>query len=293
MSETKPPSASEELGKQLKQSLTSERPKPWKIVLGVLAICTALLGLLGWWFYPRPRLEPLQVVAMDVLAGMEGPVTLRAVLVAPPDEETPRSLAGHPVLFQDPPPLLPQPGVKLHEVRTVSKDAGVVLTEWPAPKTPIGEVLVKQLDPEGRPALDHARIFLIPRDGKLLLVDVDAFLVKGVADEQATEFLAKCAEEGWHIAYAAIGAATVQDYRSTRAELMRTPKLPRAPVLGRISFATQTDDAARQDLLKSLPDAKGDRLALVRTNAAAALARAAGWRAIVVDLDKWKDVSTK
>src|ERR1700686_978512 len=116
MSDQKPPSPkSDELAKQLKDSLAQRRPRTWKPVLAALAASVLLLALLAWWRYPRPKPGPLQVMALDVVCNSEETPHARAQLFAGPDDKTLRGLSGQTIVFHEQ-PLLLKPGEKPREI---------------------------------------------------------------------------------------------------------------------------------------------------------------------------------
>jgi hypothetical protein len=302
MSDTKPSAAAaEKLAKELKATLAKRRPKPWKTVLATLAVCTLLLAALAWWFYPRPKLDPLQVVALDAVVAPGERLTVHAQLYPPTEEKPPRQMSGYTVVFSEPPPLL-QPVGKTHEVVKESDDDGQAATEWLAPKTDIAEFRTHHIDlVNSTKAIDHARIFVVPKDAPILLVDIDETLLAKEVDPEAIKTLKRAVDEGWRIAYLAVTSVNPQDYRKVRDWTISQSALPRGPVLGRLPLAyTQTSERARRELLKSLRDQfTGNLVTIVKSVDAAAVSKEAGMPtyqmsaepiAGVVGIESWKDV---
>jgi len=305
MSETKPPSAAaEKMAKELKGTLVQRRPRPWRAVLITLAICTLLLAALSWWFYPGPKLEPLQIVAMDEICSPDEKLSVRAQLYVVVPEETPRRMGGHTIVFLEPPPLL-QPAGKTLEVIRTSDDQGQASSDWPVPKSPFAEFRVRHIDiAKGAQSIDHARVFVCAKDAPLFLVDVDETLKADALDADAAKTLARAAEEGWQIGYLSVVGDKAVDYRKTRDWTIAQAKLPRGPVLGRAEFAgTQASEGARRELLKSLRTRfTGNIVAIVKSADAALASKEAGLPTFqlgaepiagVVGVASWVDVPVR
>lgn len=268
MSEPKPPSAkSEQLSKQLKESLAARRPKTWKIVLAALVIATLLLLLFAWWMYPRPRPSPLQIVALDAIVTPDEAIKVQAQLIDPGEEKKRSTLGGFTVNFLEP----QLPGQKIDvEPRTSKSDAnGRAVVDWPTPKTPVGEFFVRSFDEEGKPgASDSGRIFVAAAKTPILLVDADEPL-----DDKAAETLSKGTQEGWRVVYLLFAAADANDFRKARGGLLKQMKLPPGPAFGPL----------HADAVKSIRGRfTGTMLAVVKSSDAAQTAKDAGINTILI-----------
>src|ERR1700704_4641033 len=126
MSDPKPPDV---LAKQLKDSLARRRWQPWKLVLATMAGGIVLMALLAWWLYPRPRLAPLQIIALDIVCTAGETPRARAQLLTPPEEKEPRELSGHAIVFHEQ-RLMPKPNEKPREIVVKSDAHGQASVEW-------------------------------------------------------------------------------------------------------------------------------------------------------------------
>jgi hypothetical protein len=270
MAESKPERA-EALAKQLQQSLAQRRPRPWNLVLTVLAICSLMLAGLAYWLYPRARPATLEILALDdVFTPDETPIA-HAQLFAPPDEDSTRWLSGHKIIFQE--QLVPwPPGEKPRERAEKSDEEGQASVEWAAGKMELLEFSARYISTEPRPknVNDGGRLFVWPKNAPLLIVDADETLIAEKLDEQAALTLTKAAAEGWRIVYLTPAPTQAHAWRIARNWIQRQAKLPIGPVLGRREFPSEEPTgAARRALLQSLRKFDGPQFAVVKSPDAA------------------------
>lgn len=261
------------LAQQLKDSLAQRRLRPWKIVLGTLAVSVLLLGLLAWWMYPKPKPPPLQVMAFDVVCTTDEVPEVRAQLHGPPDDDQPRRMSGWKVIFRE--PLLPPPpkGAAPREIEALSDEHGQASLEWPLHEPKSTQYSVLHVDPDlGKGSLvDVGHVFVWPKDAPLLIVDADETLIAKEVDADASATLTKAAKEGWRIVYLAPAATNAHDFRKARRWLTENQaKLPPGPILGRKHYPLEEPiEEARADLLKRLQGKfTGKMLAVVKRPAA-------------------------
>lgn len=298
----------EALAKELKQTLAKRRPRPWKPVLAALLLSSLTLAGLVWWLYPRAYPETLEIVALDGVFTVDETPIATAQLFAPPADEGTRSLGGHKILFATP-PLLMQGAAKPREMIEISDAHGRASVPWSEParvslradegermgvKEEFVEFTARYLSTEPRPknVNDGGRLFIWPKNVRVLLVDADETLIADKLDDKAAAALTKSAADGWRIIYLTPAAATAYDWRIARGWIARQANLPIGPVLGRRQFPS--DDAvgpARQALLQSLPKFDGPKVAVVKSADAERACREAGVRAIVIGNGVgWADV---
>jgi hypothetical protein len=290
------PERAEALAKQLQQSLAQRRPRPWKLVLAVLVFCSLTLAGLAYWLYPRARLATLEIVALDdVFTSDEKPIA-QAQIFAPPEDEGMRRLTGHTIVFHEQLVLRP-PGENPRESKDRSDAEGRASVDWPATKAELIEFSARYLSTEARPknVNDGGRLFVWPKNAKLLVVDADETLIAEKLDEQAALTLKKAAEEGWRIVYLTPSATQAHDWRIARGWIQRQPKLPIGPVLGRRRFPSDEPiGEARRALLQLLRKFDGPQLAVVKSPDAALLCKELGMSAVQLGKDAaWSDVLAK
>jgi hypothetical protein len=298
MSEPKPPSPNAEvLARQLKESLARRRPQPWKPVLVVLALSTMVLAGLAYWLYPRPRPAPLQVMALDVICTSEETASVRARLLRPADDPVERSLQGHTLVFSSARLALAKANDDPVEIIVKSDEHGTASAEWPMAKNAVADYLVHYVDRDKQiNQRDPGRVFVWPRDARLLIVDADATFDGSTVDPQASASLLALAREKWHIVYLALATTQAHEFRKTRGWIgANRGKLPVGPVLGRPHFAdtelpADTRRAALDWLKQRFP---GSHVAIAKNASAAQIAKDAGLRAIHVGpapATAWKHV---
>jgi hypothetical protein len=273
----------DKLADQLKQSLARRRPRPWKLVLGAMAVSIALLLLLAWWMYPRTPLTPLQILALDAVVPADGELQVHAQLVLPTDEPA-RSLHGRTLHFMG--PQMPGKGADPAKQFTAKSDArGHAVVDWPRPEPPLGEFLVKSMNDSEKPSPpDAGRIFVWPRDAPILLVDVDETLNVAEPEKEALATLRKAEENGWRIVYLSMAGPDPREFRKTHLAVQRPSALPKGPIVGRFHVAeTENHGAVRRQLLESFRSRfKGSMQAVVKTSASAAICREVGLRTILI-----------
>ena len=286
MSDSKPAAPkADALAKDLKAALAQRRPRPWKTILAALALSAITLGVFAWAVYPRPAPAPLQVLALDALVTTHEDLQVTAQLHALPSDGAPRSLRKHKIVFHEPPAPFQQAD-KPRESAASSDERGQAAVDWPMPKESIAVFQATYVDPAAKPAkhTDHARIFVQPARTPVLLVDADETLDSDAVNEKAAAKLSKAAQDGWQIVYLALAAATPSEFRAARDRLMRQPKLPRGPILGRFHVPNvETSESARRELLQSIKTRfKGPQQALVGSTAAAQVSKEAGVSTILI-----------
>ena len=281
MTDPKPPTPhAEALAKQLQESLAKRRPRTWKPVLALLAGCTLFLALFAWWMYPRPAMPLLQIIALDsVFTPDETPIA-RVQLFPSPEVEKPRHLSGQSVWFQGSQFL--QAGMKSAELVVKSDEKGQATAELSIePNQAMAEFLARHFDASRRLQMsptENGRVFVWPKEAKLLIVDVDATLMAKPLDAKAAEVLQPAAEKGWRIVYLAVTGARAEDLRQSREWLETQPSLPIGPVLGRGNYPSDDAmDQARRDVLKSLHSRfTGSKAVIVQSAEAAQVCRGIG-----------------
>jgi hypothetical protein len=307
MSEPKPPKPpADELAQQLKSSLAKRRPRTWMPVTAAIVLCSALLGGLVWWMYPRVPTQPLQLMAFDGVCTPDEAPTARAQLLASKAEEPAPRLSGFEMKFHEP-SLVPQANAKPRQVFARSDEKGQASVEWPVGDAAVTEFFVQYIDTQRRrvSAAERGRLFVWPKDAPVLLVDADETLLAAALDDKAQATLSKAEEESWHVIYLALAGANAHDFRQARSWLENQVKLPKGPVLGRLLYpAAGTLDSARRDVLKQMKSRfSGPLLAVVKTAEAAQACRDLGLQTVLIgDADAparvlrvatWADVPIK
>jgi hypothetical protein len=295
MSDTKPPTPkADALAKHLKDSLAQRRPRPWKLVLAALFGSTLILVLLAWSLYPRPKMPPLQIIALDTIATPDETPVARAQLLVPPDESGPRRLGGHTIVFHEQ-RLVLKPNEKPREIVVKSDERGQASVDWPG----LAEFLVLHIDAEQRRGSLHGRgrIFVWPKDAPLLIVDADETLIADELDAKASETLTKAAEDGWRVVYLALTSTQAHEFRKARGWLEKAT-LPPGPVLARRHFSDEeTLPQVRRDALKQLKERfHGPMIAVVKTVESAQVCKETDLRTILIggtEAPTWAEVSIK
>ncbi|MSQ93147.1 MAG: hypothetical protein EXR98_01175 [Gemmataceae bacterium] len=272
------------LARQLKDSLAKRRPRPWLPVLAILTGSVLILVFLAYWYYPRPPLTPLQIMALDVVGTTDEVPQVRAQLLTPLEEKTPRPLNGFGIIFHR--PLTQKANDKPIEIVTKSDARGQAAADWPKPSTATADFSVNHVDPANRHVdSDLGRIFIWPKDAPILIVDAAETLGAEEVDEQASATLRRAAKEDWHIVYVALGSEQPQEFRAARIWIARNQaKLPIGPVLGRPHIAEEESAAqARRAILQSLKERfQGPMVAVVKNEVSAQISKDAGVRTIMI-----------
>jgi hypothetical protein len=265
------PQRADALTRQLKDTLSHRRLRPWKPVLALIGVCTLVMAGMIYWLYPRTRPGSLEIVAFDGLFTADESPTAEAQMFPSDEEEGTSRLRGNAVVFQD-------------KHKTVTDEHGRASIEW-STKEEASDFFVRYISTDPRPANvnDAARIFVWPKDAKLLIVDAEETLVGDKLDEQAAAALSKASADGWRIVYLTSASNKPAAWRSARAWIVNNPQLPTGPVLGRRPLPSDAPtSAARRDLLQGLRKFKGKRIAVVKTPDAALQCKEFGIDAILV-----------
>jgi hypothetical protein len=262
-------------------------------VLLVVLFFVGPLAILVWWLATTPEVPPLDVVAFDQVAVPGEPIVVRAQLI--PDDETsstPR-LSGLTLHFVD-----PNPGRGDKSINVLSDARGVGHCDWILPgNEAMAEVEVRYID-TGRKqgAQSRARLFVLPRAAKILLVDVET-LTDAVVEEfwqredlgaqpvlaEAAATLRLAADKGWQVIYLATGPAHPFGYRrlrdfwiARRVSDNAESEIPGGPVLARPDYDCEVA-AAQRDITAYLRQRfQGPLLAIARRPEASAALRQAG-----------------
>ena len=276
------------LAKELKASLAQRRPKTWKPVLALIVVFSLILAGLSYWLYPRPRTPPFLILALDgVFTPDETPVA-RGQLVAPDPEAPAPRLSRHAIVFGD----QPEPAR--------SDDKGQAVIDWPLGDATVAAFSVQFTDREQRQssAKEYGRLFVWPKNAKVLVVEADETLIAEELDDAAVMALSKVAEDGWHIAYLAPASGNGHEFRKARGWFENKVKLPKGPILGRQVFPSEeTVESARRELLQSIQAKfKGPIVAIVKSVEAASTCKELGVRALRIGdpaTPSWADVALK
>jgi len=292
MSEEKPPKPpADQLAKELKASLAQRRPRPWKLVLGLIVACSLILAGMMWWLYPRGRTAPLLIVAFDgVFTPAEMPIA-RGQLLSPTSEDAALSLRGYTIVFDD----------QLTRQEIAKSDAkGQAALDWPIENAAVSAFSVQFINPERKQssAKEYGRLFVWPKDARVLVVDADETLIADELDDKAQETLSKAAQDGWHIVYLVLKPTSGHDFRRTRGWLDDKVKLPKGPILGHPHYPSEElVESVRHDVLQSLKATfQGEMIAVVKSAEAAATCKEVNVRAIRIGdaaTATWADVQLK
>jgi hypothetical protein len=308
MAEAKPTPDAEQLAKQLQSSLAQRRPRPWKLLLGLIAVCALLLAAMVFWWYPRGRSAPLQIMAFDGVFAADATPTARAQLLPPPGAETPPRLSGFDIDFHE--QVFPIPAKEQAKPRSVvarSDAKGQAAVEWIVANAPVAEFFVRYRDPDQKhiSAAERGRLFVWPKDAPILIVDAEQTLIADELDAEAQAKLSEAAEAGWHIIYLAVAGDTPLEFRTASGWLERQVQLPKGPILGRPDYdESLSADAARRALVKKLQSQfRGPLQAIVKSAEAAQACNEAGVRTVligaaahpadVLKVASWADVPLK
>jgi hypothetical protein len=260
-------------------------------VLVLTLVCSAILAGLVVYFFPRKETPPFQVVAWDGIYTPEETPVARGQLLPPNDDEPAPRLSGHTIVFDD------------QQNRTVivtSDDKGQGETEWKIDDGQVSAFFVRFID-RGRKqgsATESGRLYVWPKDARILLLDADETLHTDDLDEKAVAFLEQAHEDGWRIVYLSLGSTTAQGFRQARGRLDEQAKLPKGPILGRPSYpSAEPIDAARRTVLQPLKSKfTGSTVAIVKTAEAADTCKSLGFRVIRIGdaaTPTWAEISLK
>ncbi len=299
----KPKIDADALAHRLKQKLSKERPRPWRLVLGTMLACIVLLGLLAWWMYPRPSPPPVSILALDTLSNEEETPKALAQIVLPPNESYGPRMSGQDVVFVDSRLILP-PGESPRDARVKSGANGMASVDWPRhSKAPMQEIRVRQIDADRRKGSeDSARQFVWPKASKLVVVDLEETLAdlepslwsKTAPDAVAlragaAESLQSLNKQSWQVVYLAPAAPadghTFRKLRGWLASKSQGPDaLPLGPLLGRTMHRSESPvSSVRYGLLRQLQrQFDGEFLVVVGSAEAAEDSRDLGMRTVVL-----------
>ncbi len=271
---TKPPS--DELTKQLKETLVRRRPKPAKIVLVTLAVSVVFLVGLAYFLYNGPRLPPLQVLAFDVVA-VEGESPAARVQLFSNEPETPlTALRRKSVVIQEP-RRVNQPDANRRLETLQSDDAGQAEIDWSIGKETIGEFLASYVNFERQHASvnDRGLLFVWPAATPIVIVAADEALIADELNAEAGTALMKASTDGWRVIYVCTEQTAPAEFVLARQWLRRQPRLPRGPVLGpRHPLETPASEESRREIFASLEKKfTGPKLAIVKSPATARIAK--------------------
>jgi hypothetical protein len=300
LNKKKPSQPDDELTARLRTAARKRRPWTFSGACVTLVLILIPVGLCVWWFFPRPALPPLEIVAFDQLGLPGAEVTIYARLEPiQPQEELP-SLAGCAITFED--DLLPQQAAKeRRQVQVHSDRQGAVSAAWLAPADkPVTAYVARQIGDRLRPGkFDRAQVFSWPAATPLLLVDVQETLAAAPADAWrnrnvldivpvagAGEALQEARKNKYEVVYLATELDSGLIYRKLRGWVSnqgsRRQAFPAGPVLGRPSFGQEASQA-REAVLRELRDQfTGPMATVVGTSEAAAVSRAVGWLHTIV-----------
>lgn len=272
----------EALGRHLQASLKQQRPRRWKMALGLILAVAVFVGALLWVMRPAPPIPLMAVMAWDDLYGPGEPITYRAQLEAvEPNEQVP---AGMSIFFQS----MAGPGEGT--LLTGSADSrGLARVEGKA-----GPFLTIFVTPDKkRRTEDRAEIFLWPRETKIIAIDIESGLAEGWGEREisqltpekgAGEALEELLKKGYRPVYLAFQPQKLGEYRNLR-EWVHQQGFPAGPVLHR-RHAEEGHAAILQDLARRF----GSPVYLV-TRDLARQKSATEWKGIVpLSWQNWPDV---
>jgi hypothetical protein len=230
--------------KQLRAA--ARRKRPWSLTTWLITILTlgVPLGLGVWWFWPAPLSPRLAVIAFDVVALPDTPLTLRAAVEDLDGGNS--ALAGRELYFVE-------LGRESEALKVAAGAGGIAQTAWTL-KTPppFAELEVRYLDLRARPPWsqwDRIRIFTWPKKTRIVAIDVEPTL-KGAADRPTmAKALAAVDQAGWRLVYLAVDAGTPLAFRRLRdweleQEALLPQPLPKGPVLARAALGSNEAEAS-------------------------------------------------
>jgi hypothetical protein len=291
--ETEAPPARKPIDEKMVERLRegARRRRPWAFAscLLTLLLFAVPLGLLVWWFWPRPALPRVVVIAFDQLGVQGRSVTCRAQIVPAVRAEAETDLSGRELTFER--RRLGQP---LHEQpareQTVTQADGTAAVKWSLPEGVSRlKCTVRYVEAERRSQQeDHARVFAWPRKTKILLVEAAALPSAGEKLwPEAVRALRAVQAAGFAVGYLATGADGAVAYGKVRSELEGSttgPKggIPDGPVLGRLSVGAAAESDLPAAVVAHLRGFDGPVAVLVSRREAEGAYRAAGARVLRV-----------
>ena len=239
--------AADALKERLKETMHRDRRRLLRTLAIVVVVLTALVAGALWFMIPPRPLPPMLAVAFDsiCLPGEETQVAMQ-IEPAEADRPMPASVAGLEVAFVD----VQTPGPPL--ARTVTDKTGLALAAVrfaeAAPEIRFQGRLIGNRRVKG--TIDQARMFHVPRNAPIVLIDVQELLADPAQDlssskdlnqipahEPTARRLQSLAKSKKQIVYFAVKSDRAQAYHQARRWLMiKGPMLPPGPVMGRRSF---------------------------------------------------------
>jgi hypothetical protein len=226
---------------------------PVKIFL-TLAVPVALLVLVIWLLWPRPRLPQLVVAAYDQIARPDETVTLCARVEPLHDEGQALDLSGCELYFQD----VRTQGL-LAQVPTGRDGSAFTEQSFPTGAGLVQVIVRYSGEKQGqRGAQADGRVFVWPADARLLVVDVDHALAAvdedglwavnnlDIRPQPGAAKALQQLKDKYHIVYLSAGAYRPSRYNKLRAWLgMRGQEaFPDGPLVARVCRASQPDAKA-------------------------------------------------
>jgi hypothetical protein len=296
----------EEVTRLLKEGARKRRPRTCAGLLFWFVVLAVPVGLLAWWFRPRPVPPHLLVLTFDEVAVPGKTVTLRAQLLPAADEAADVPLGGREVFFLVGPTVPPAAGRAGWQDSAAGDDAGAAAVRWQAPGHPEVVPFTVRL-PGGRSRSnveDRGRVFTCSPNTPLLVVPAESALTDAPPDAWrklsaadiprlagAADALSRAQKEGrYQVVYLALRADRPPLYRKVRDWVQQVrpagkeKPLPLGPVLGRPAYTdNQSEAAARKEVLGRLRTPfKGRRVAVTREAREAQAFRALGFEAFLV-----------
>jgi hypothetical protein len=239
------PARVEQMAGQLKSAVQQGRPWRLAVFFGGLLLCLVPLGLIAWAFWPREPPPELQVVAFDELVvGPPAEFKVRAQLIVADGQTGTVHFPGCEVFVSQ--ELPPAPGQK--PVSAPPDGEGVVSCAWQAPPPgPMALYRVTYSDVARKKLRDdRARVWVVPRGAKLLLVDVRA--LRDIPEEAAAKkALQKARSAGHVVAYLTGDDDDVRRYLRARDWVLEK-RYPDGPVLYRSGTNPDGIERWRKDL---------------------------------------------
>jgi hypothetical protein len=250
------PARLELLAAQLKSAVKGKRPRRLLMALLLVLLFAVPVGLVAWFFWPKPPPPELEVVAFDqVWFGPQDGHAIQARLGPKGDGDAHVNYPACEVYVEHQEPA-PGPGKTRTKQAEPAADGALTLA-WPDRLEPGRyQFQVRYLDhARGDMPRDDARVWVKPPQEKLLLVDVHA-LTERPADfrkaaevrkfsgvETARAALAQAQKAGYFIVYLASAADTPRRYFRVR-DWVQEQTFPEGPVLYRAGVGS--DPAERE-----------------------------------------------
>ena len=296
----------DEVTQKLRAAARKRRPMTWQGLLILLVLILVPAGVFIWWvLHPRPDPPRLDVVAFDQLGLVGEEIELRAILEPLAGDRDQMNLAGFPLFFEE--NVIPGKAKAGQVKEAQSVDGGSATVSWSFPEGSKNTFVVRLPgDKVRRGAIDRGQVYLLPRDTPLLLVDVSTLSAAKAKDWQtknpleirplaeAAKALQIIQKKKFQLVYLALSADRPLDYRKVRGwvenQVNSKNPFPAGPVLGRRTYVTDGESAARQETLRNLKENFRGRLrAVVGEGEAAAVCRGLGVDTILFGTDAAPD----